>query len=736
MPALGSAFSTYTYTDISSGFFEEAERNFTEYSSRMVFKTFDMKLTPADQGLVENSYDMVLTSNVLHVADDLDAMMSNVRRLLKPGGYLLTLEYATNEILRHGIIMGGLPGWWTGVDTGRPHGPMLPLEHWDSLLRKHQFSGIDTSTPIEDPIYEPYVWATQAIDDRVSLLRNPTISATDAFPEDLPPLVLVGGRSIATYHFVETILTSLSSRFSSLVRLPSVEALSQSPIPSEATVLCLAELDEPLMQNITSSKMDGLKALWRQSRNILWVTKTARTEEPFSYMTFGLGRVVKYEQPHINLQLLDIDCLDSYTCELISESLLRHQLLDIWSRDASAENLLWSSEPEIFVEKRQVLLPRLYPSVMENLRANSIRRAIFHDVDPAKASVKLIEYDSSFGLEEVPPLRTARDDVVPSTLIRIRQSLLQFIKFGSSGSFMLCTGTKEEDPHSTVLAVTQVSESPAPIEPQCSISIPPSAEFGKLALLTVSAHIVTQQILSMVPKEGTILVHEPDDAIKTVLSKAAQKARVNINFMTCQAAREGPDWNLIHPALPTHLVKESIPPETSVFVNFEAENGPGTRVTQAISNCLPPYCLLANAATFFTNKLYTRSGSDPFWLRDTLQEAWKHVLTTSLPLDLTESIRLGDIPGRIPTEESLTLVDWTVPTVPVRLKPVSNDKLFRDDRTYLLLGLSGEVGQSICRWMARCGAGYIILASRNPKVSSEFIQSVEETGATVRPLSL
>lgn len=38
--------------------------------------------------------------------------------------------------------------------------------------------------------------------------------------------------------------------------------------------------------------------------------------------------------------------------------------------------------------------------------------------------------------------------------------------------------------------------------------------------------------------------------------------------------------------------------------------------------------------------------------------------------------------------------------------------------------------------MTRCGAGYIVLASRNPKVSSEFIQSVEETGATVQPLSL
>lgn len=131
---------------------------------------------------------------------------------------------------------------------------------------------------------------------------------------------------------------------------------------------------------------------------------------------------------------------------------------------------------------------------------------------------------------------------------------------------------------------------------------------------------------------------------------------------------------MIHPALPTHLAKERIPPETSVFVNFEAENGPGTRVTQTISNCLPPYCVLANAATFFTNELYTRSGSDsdPFWLRDALQEAWRHVSTTSLPLDLEEPIRLGDVPGRIPTEESLALVDWTVPTAPVRLKPVTS----------------------------------------------------------------
>lgn len=84
-------FSSYTYTDISSGFFEAAQNRFQDFESRMVYKTFDMERSPISQGFIEGSYDVILASNVLHATDKLEEMMTHVRQLLKPGGYLVCL---------------------------------------------------------------------------------------------------------------------------------------------------------------------------------------------------------------------------------------------------------------------------------------------------------------------------------------------------------------------------------------------------------------------------------------------------------------------------------------------------------------------------------------------------------------------------------------------------------------------------------------------------------------------
>lgn len=57
---------------------------FKEFKDRMSFKTFDMNQTPESQGFTEGSYDLVIGSNVLHATEDMEKMMQNVRRLLKP----------------------------------------------------------------------------------------------------------------------------------------------------------------------------------------------------------------------------------------------------------------------------------------------------------------------------------------------------------------------------------------------------------------------------------------------------------------------------------------------------------------------------------------------------------------------------------------------------------------------------------------------------------------------------
>ena len=133
---LGSAFSSNSYTDMSNAFFEDDQKRFEDHVNRMIFKTFDMKISISAQGFVEGHHDMIIASNVLHATESLEETMKNTRRLLKPGGNILLLDVTNNKALRNGLPMGNLQGWWVGADSERPWGPTLSLPEWDSLLRK------------------------------------------------------------------------------------------------------------------------------------------------------------------------------------------------------------------------------------------------------------------------------------------------------------------------------------------------------------------------------------------------------------------------------------------------------------------------------------------------------------------------------------------------------------------------------------------------------------------------
>ena len=85
----------------------------------------------------------------------------------------------------------------------------------------------------------------------------------------------------------------------------------------------------------------------------------------------------------------------------------------------------------------------------------------------------------------------------------------------------------------------------------------------------------------------------------------------------------------------------------------------------------------------------------------------------------------------------VVIVDWkTKLRVQALIRPIDHCNIFRADGTYLLVGLTGEVGQSLCAWMARHGARNIVLSSRRPKISQQFLDQCAEEGATVTAVSI
>jgi acyl transferase domain-containing protein len=57
-------YGSYTFTDISAGFFEKATVRFKDHVDRFTFKTLNIEKDPLQQGFLEEKYDLIIASNV------------------------------------------------------------------------------------------------------------------------------------------------------------------------------------------------------------------------------------------------------------------------------------------------------------------------------------------------------------------------------------------------------------------------------------------------------------------------------------------------------------------------------------------------------------------------------------------------------------------------------------------------------------------------------------------------
>ncbi|KAF1971024.1 S-adenosyl-L-methionine-dependent methyltransferase [Bimuria novae-zelandiae CBS 107.79] len=131
--SVGPRYDSYTYTDISPSFFEQAKAKFTEHC-RIDYRVFNVEHHPASQGFELGSYDVIIADNVLHATQDLRATLQNIRTLLRRGGKLLLKEMTTPGCLISGFTFGFLPGWWLAKESERQSSPLLTEERWHALL--------------------------------------------------------------------------------------------------------------------------------------------------------------------------------------------------------------------------------------------------------------------------------------------------------------------------------------------------------------------------------------------------------------------------------------------------------------------------------------------------------------------------------------------------------------------------------------------------------------------------
>ncbi|CAG7565352.1 unnamed protein product, partial [Fusarium equiseti] len=736
LPRLGSAFSTYTYTDVSGGFFDMAQDRFKDYADRMIFKTFDMNISPASQGFTEGAYDLVIASNVLHATLELEDMMKHVRSFLKPGGFLIILETVNNDCLRVGLPMGSLPGWWLGAGHGRRWGPTLTLPQWDSLLSKCGFGGIDTTTPPVHKILPGHVFCAQALDERIEILRSPMEHLATLPETKSTQLAVIGGQTLKVHRMCDQISRRLSSRYNNISRFNSIEELNDTGLPEFCTILSLTELDEPLFANMTSGKLEALKILWKQGGSILWITSGARAENPHSYMTTGVGRCMRFEYPNITLQALDIKQISDRCPELIVDHLLRLEILDKWSKELRSDDLLWSLEPEIYIEEETAIIPRLYPYESGNARYNAERRNVIKQVNTETDRVVFAELEGKWEIQHASPLHIAQElpfaSDISTRTIRVTHLSPATVNIAPGVSVMACAGvdTTSNEP---VVAVTHIAESPVSIpEDWC---IPLNKLDPVKTLAGVSAILIASNIFKYLVKGETLVVHDAPPHIRVALDKLAKPLSVAIFYTSSDEVMSKLGARYIDRRSPLRVIRASLPKSASKFISLSQDSG-NDETSKIISTCLPRDCETIDTAHLFGPRNVAQHSAFEKDVSSSLKKAFEEVSSQVNTTASTDLISLKDTSNPIVDQVRFAILDCTDTPIQASVRPIDDGRIFRADKTFLLVGLTGELGQSLCRWMVEQGAGNIVLTSRRPNVSEHFLGSFTETGATVKALPM
>lgn len=727
---------------------------FTSYQEKLSFKILDLECDPCSQGFCAGTYDVVVASFVLHATASLKRTLTYVRAILRPGGFLIVAEGSMNSPLLS-FIFGSLPGWWVGRgDEGRKLSPAVSVEQWHRLLVATGFSGIDTRCPVSwEETLGVFLFASQAVDDGIRFLRDP-LSETMLQHQRAQSLILIGGQTAHTEPLIQEVESHLRhcgihiSIFESLV---DVDYTHPAPHERLATpVLSMTDLDKPIFEDMTKTSFAAFHQLLQTGRTMLWVTSGRLSGSPFSNMVVGFGRSATQEIPGLNLQHLDLeDPFGQDAPRTIAATFLRLLARTTSTEENPDDRVLWTVEPEIFISKdgRQ-RAPRLQPLNDLNVRYNSGRRYITQKVPIDKVPVFLrFDHNSALTLEQRRPTGCIPENSMDYlSELRITHAFIPALKSRLGHKFLVLGVNTRTKAHQLALVSSVSSIMRIPTSQAVPIPRLPISESVFLSIL--AAHLIAMEVIDPLVAGQTVLVHDvPRIIAEAIRVHAALKGVTSIFVVdsgvdTDIMARPDQKVTQLAPYLSQVEIWQELPAANDIACFVSLASGDNQRKSRDIILAgLPPWCRRELVET-----LYAWVGHDSNPVVDTntvalIQRALTCVKESrNVPNEYFSIIPLQDL---VPEDKKATprgfdqdvpfILDQTTSTcLPARvLRPDANRPLFRADRTYWVVGLSGTLGVSLCDWLARAGVRHLVISSRNPVIESTWIESHHRNGVDI-----
>ncbi|KAI0120848.1 hypothetical protein F4776DRAFT_672631 [Hypoxylon sp. NC0597] len=761
-------FMDYTYTDISTGFFDKASIKFQDSEERMIFKAFDLERDAISQGFDLGAYDLVVAGSVLHATSDLTATMKNLRQLLKPNGNLLYFEMVPLLRPELNIMFGVLPGWWLSTEDWRVNSPLITEAQWDKLLRQTGFSGNDLV--IRD--YESdscHIWSLM-----VSTAEDKVRTA------DIPdcPIVLVMNPKSNTQVALANIIQL--TRKVTIIPLSAVRVARWTDLD---VVISLLDIGASFISNISETDFYDMKLLVQKANRLLWVTTTTtKTEDhPWSNAMVGFFRTIRAESSQKHIVTLLVESEDNEVSETRCAEHISKVLRSVFDKESPEIEFLARGgllnigrlAKEISVDERinSLVLPRLRkeqwfpgpavkldiasPGILDSLQF--IDDSAFHDrsLGPEEVEIEMktwpmdyrdlliaqghLEGDNEFGLAcagEVTRLGAACHELQPGDRV-----------------VLVGTGTARSYPRGHVRAVAKIPDT-MPFEDAVSSIGPAMTAYHSLIKL------------ARIRKVDTILIHSAAGGIgqmaiwvaKTVGSRILTTAG-SINERKLLMDEFGiPEDNIFYDQdsyFTQGVIRATEGKGVDVILN-DSSSGYDLRANW---ECLAPYGRFVEIGRIDINSNVPLSASPLRQNTSFFNVDVRHILQTDIELThellsnimdlLTQGVLKYPFPKHVfpvsDIESGFRHVqnarDWGQVVVTTqhddlveKLRCQSSTWEFDNEASYVVAGGHGGVGRSIVEWMIGKGAKYLIVLSRSgasSRAATEMVSRLRAKGVAI-----
>ncbi|KAK4120609.1 ketoacyl-synt-domain-containing protein [Parathielavia appendiculata] len=674
--------------------------------NKIMVDKVDLTTPGVEKGL---SYDLVLLATSVIESQKTAIVLQTIKRMMRPGGFLMLVDVSRTP-LKHRIRR------CAGVVSSGSNLPSPP--DWPDVLDQCGFD-----CPMKNGRqYYPSGFSLiicQADSPEKRILLHPL--AISHPPQLVNRLLVVGGKQMWTSLIASGVSSDLASHCGAVETVPTLESLNPGNLGWFNAVIFLNDIDEPVLANMTKERMGVLRALFRPEMMILWVTHNSRFYNPDHAASFGFARTLAAETPGLVLQMLDLDTLyTALAVGTISETFARLATDTLIEPDMENKPL-WINEREVHIENGHRLIPRVLPWKDGNARVNAPRRVVSNTVNTLENVVQIVHTQSEnrFDVRKIEALAELPDRVT----IQVEYSTAVAVNVGTT-SYHICLG-HDSDTGMTQVAYSESNASYIAVSLLTVGSIKNKALNKPAFLALVSRYLAALELIKAAHGQPILIV----GADKMFYECLNNNGTTPIRAVSTDAAQCAitPGMTYLHPSAPLRHVKALYPPEGAWIIDMLPET---SKLSQMLVQSLPSNCrytTYSSVSNSETTTSFDASFKRAVHLALFKSASWEHDIEPPM-------VTVPDLLRSVSLKQAFQIVDWKAErSVSQIVKPLVGTQLLDAAKTYVLVGLTRDFGQSLCTLFVQQGARHIVLCSRNPpKTQPKWQTEMLSHGITVR----